>query len=142
MANSPLVSVRIPLETLERIDLLAQKLYPSRRIGKKPNRSQVILDAIEQFLAQQESISVLSPDFVHDFERQGEDQTMAFLVNKETDLANRLSMNEKIDDRLLAKIIQENPTYLEPSIRDYIDWWLDYFLYMKRFTNVWLRTKK
>ncbi|WP_013322540.1 ribbon-helix-helix domain-containing protein [Gloeothece verrucosa] len=50
MANSPLVSIRIPAETLERLDDLAQKLYPSRRRGKNPNRSQVILDAIEEFL--------------------------------------------------------------------------------------------
>ena len=55
MANSPLVSIRIPSETLERIDRLAQELYPSRRAGKSPNRSQVILDAIEQFLKKHES---------------------------------------------------------------------------------------
>jgi predicted DNA-binding protein len=36
MANSPLVSVRIPPEMLERIDRLAQELYPSRRAGKIP----------------------------------------------------------------------------------------------------------
>ena len=58
MANSPLVSLRIPPETLERIDRLAQKLYPSRRTGRNPNRSQVILDAIEQFLAQNGSDNV------------------------------------------------------------------------------------
>lgn len=55
MANSPLVSIRIPDETLKRLDNIAQKLHPSRRTGKNPNRSQVILDAIEQFIIQQES---------------------------------------------------------------------------------------
>lgn len=55
MSNSPLVSIRIPPETLERLDNLAQILYPPRRSGRKPNRSQVILDAIEEFLAQHES---------------------------------------------------------------------------------------
>lgn len=55
MANSPLVSLRIPVETLERLDLLAEKLYPPRRAGGNANRSQVILDAIEQFLNQYES---------------------------------------------------------------------------------------
>ncbi len=55
MAKSPLVSIRIPPEILERIDKLAQKLYPSRRAGRNPNRSQLILDAIDQFLKQQES---------------------------------------------------------------------------------------
>lgn len=55
MANSPLVSVRIPPETLERLDRLALELYPPRRTGKGPNRSQLILEAIEQFLQQRES---------------------------------------------------------------------------------------
>ena len=53
MANSPLVSIRIPPETLRQLDELAEKLYPSRKRGGKPNRSQVILDAIAQFLNQQ-----------------------------------------------------------------------------------------
>ncbi len=61
MANSPPVSIRIQPETLERIDRLARELYPSRRAGKSPNRSQVILDAIEQFLAQHESGDRRSP---------------------------------------------------------------------------------
>jgi metal-responsive CopG/Arc/MetJ family transcriptional regulator len=55
MANSPLVSLRIPEETLEKLDNLAEKLYPSRKINGKPNRSQVILDAIAHFLEEQES---------------------------------------------------------------------------------------
>jgi metal-responsive CopG/Arc/MetJ family transcriptional regulator len=54
MANSPLVSIRIPEETLRQLDELAEKLYPSRKRGGKSNRSQVILDAIAQFLNQQE----------------------------------------------------------------------------------------
>lgn len=55
MANSPLVSLRIPEETLEKLDNLAEKLYPSRKINGKPNRSQVILDAIAHFIVEQES---------------------------------------------------------------------------------------
>lgn len=55
MANSPLVSLRVPPETLERIDQLAEKLYPARRSGRSANRSQVILDAIEQFLESYDS---------------------------------------------------------------------------------------
>jgi metal-responsive CopG/Arc/MetJ family transcriptional regulator len=55
MPNSPLVSVRIPPEILERLDQLAQQLYPPRRPGGNANRSQVILDAIEQFLQQYDS---------------------------------------------------------------------------------------
>jgi metal-responsive CopG/Arc/MetJ family transcriptional regulator len=57
MANSPLVSIRIPLETLAQLDELAEKLYPSRKVGGKPNRSQVILDAIANFLAQKTALN-------------------------------------------------------------------------------------
>jgi predicted transcriptional regulator len=68
MTKSPLVSIRIPPETLERIDALAQQLHPSRRVGRNPNRSQVILDAIEQFLMQheiqQESGESNAPDII------------------------------------------------------------------------------
>lgn len=56
MANSPLVSLRIPPEILSEIDELAEKLYPPRKTGGKPNRSQVILDAIANFLEQNQSL--------------------------------------------------------------------------------------
>jgi metal-responsive CopG/Arc/MetJ family transcriptional regulator len=56
MANSPLVSIRIPPETLVQLDELAEKLYPSRKTGGKPNRSQVILDAITNFLAEKKPL--------------------------------------------------------------------------------------
>lgn len=47
MAESKVVSIRIPQDLLDAIDRLAAVRYPSRR-GKEPNRSQVILDFIEQ----------------------------------------------------------------------------------------------
>lgn len=55
MANSPLVSFRIPAETLKKIDELAEKMYPSRKVGGKPNRSQIILDAIANFIEANET---------------------------------------------------------------------------------------
>jgi metal-responsive CopG/Arc/MetJ family transcriptional regulator len=55
MASSPLVSIRIPPEMLQKLDNLAEQLYPSRKSSGKPNRSQVILDAIAYFLVAKES---------------------------------------------------------------------------------------
>jgi metal-responsive CopG/Arc/MetJ family transcriptional regulator len=46
MAESKVVSIRIPQELLSAIDRLAAVRYPSRR-GGEPNRSQLILDLIE-----------------------------------------------------------------------------------------------
>ncbi|OKH25223.1 CopG family transcriptional regulator [Hydrococcus rivularis NIES-593] len=94
MTKSPLVSIRIPPETLERIDLLAQKLYPSRRAGRNPNRSQVILDAIEQFLVQHEmqlhSSDDRAPDIIDErintalqrYQRNLERQIKDYIDNK------------------------------------------------------------
>jgi metal-responsive CopG/Arc/MetJ family transcriptional regulator len=45
MAESKVVSIRIPQELLDAVDRLAAVRYPSRR-GGEPNRSQVILDFI------------------------------------------------------------------------------------------------
>lgn len=89
MANSPLVSIRIPPETLERIDQIAQKLYPSRRTGKNPNRSQVILDAIEQFLEQKESDTVNNSNIeeqvnkaLQQYQKQMEKQIKKYIDDK------------------------------------------------------------
>lgn len=135
MANSPLVSVRIPPEMLERIDHLAQELYPSRRAGKNPNRSQVILDAIALFLKQHEASST-----------------------------NNLSINQKLDEQQIKKAFEEVPASepvekllpkypryiepplkysqpIEPPIREYIDWWFNYFSYMKKLTDMWFGVK-
>ncbi len=70
MANSPLVSIRIPGETLERLDQIAQELYPSRRSGKSANRSQVILDAIEQFIEEYENQTEIEPEKLSEIQEQ------------------------------------------------------------------------
>jgi predicted DNA-binding protein len=126
MANSPAVSIRIPPETLERIDHLAQKLYPSRRVGKNPNRSQLILDAINQFLEQHESSYVKTPSIE---EATDEEQI------------NNTLQDKQIDHKPINNIPQPYPNYMEPTIRKYVDWWSDYFSYMKKITDVWLGYK-
>jgi predicted DNA-binding protein len=124
MANSPSVSIRIPPETLKRIDRLAQELYPSRRVGKHPNRSQLILQAIDQFLEEHESSCVNALD---------DEQPGNLEIQKAQD--------EEFDDTLVIQKIQQYPQYIEPPIREYIDWWFDYFSYMKKFTDVWFSAK-
>lgn len=50
MAESKVVSIRVPQDLLEAIDQLAAERYPSRRTGSDPNRSQLILDALEAYV--------------------------------------------------------------------------------------------
>ncbi len=121
MANSPSVSIRIPPETLKRIDRLAQELYPSLRAGKHPNRSQLILHAIERFLEEHESSCANT------------------LVDQQLD--EQQINDEQFDEEGITQAIQQYPQYIEPPIREYIDWWFDYFSYMKKFTDVWFSTK-
>jgi predicted DNA-binding protein len=145
MANSPLVSVRIPPETLERVDKLAQKLYPPRRAGRPPNRSQVILDAIEQFLMQHESgfarLMNVDPNAV--------DSQIQFLVHHESEGTNTSGLDGQVNGQLDAQLhaeqhsqeVQQKLKYIEPSVREYIDWWFDYFSYLKKIRDVWFDTK-
>jgi predicted DNA-binding protein len=168
MANSPLVSIRIPPETLERIDQLALKLYPARRTGKKPNRSQVILEAIEQFLAQHERVQppltvinateldateldatviqeVVSPepdqDGLSGFVSEEETSYAGLhipelLISQEDDLADQLSSFATPWDGTSPPTEEELNTDIS-SARKYIDWWLNYFSYMSKFTKPW-----
>lgn len=88
MANSPLVSLRIPPETLKRIDKLAEKLYPSRKVGGKPNRSQVILDAIASFLdnenskEKEENIDERIDQILQDYQKHLEKEIQSYIDKK------------------------------------------------------------
>jgi hypothetical protein len=133
MANSPLISVRIPPETLARIDRLAQKLYPPRRAGKPPNRSQVILDAINQYLGQHEAMCIEIPIIAEpiDSEKLG-DPLQLESVDYEQD-------NHRLQPYLEPSQNQPHPT--DPPVREYIDWWFNYFSYMKKFSDTWFKSK-
>lgn len=107
MASSPLVSMRIPVETLERLDRVAQALYPPRRSGKGPNRSQAILDAIEQFLDQQEakpaSVPLLEEEMAQilkEYKKQLEQQIQEYIDEKflayAYNLEQRLHLKPKV----------------------------------------------
>lgn len=51
MAESKVISLRIPQDLLFEIDRLAAAQYPSRRPGAVPNRSQVLLNAISAYVS-------------------------------------------------------------------------------------------
>ncbi len=165
MANSPLISIRIPPETLARIDQLAQKRYPSRRTGKKPNRSQVILDAIEQFLDQHESQEALVVDAdaalsssvepLIPIQLSADEQLMRRSTSNyqvihtvKADEPSELSlpddfMNYEADWGQTTEQSSEHPT--DPKVsstRKYIDWWLDYFSYVGKLTKPWFISKR
>ncbi|WP_026732736.1 CopG family ribbon-helix-helix protein [Fischerella sp. PCC 9605] len=147
MANSPQVSIRIPPETLKRIDLLAQKLYPSRRAGKNPNRSQVILDAIAQYLEQHES----SYTSTLEIDEQLDDKPINKVLQHYPSYTSTLEIDEQLDDKPINKVLQHYPKDIElatqyskdiePPMREYIDWWFDYFSYMKKLTDIWFGAK-
>lgn len=164
MANSPLISLRIPPETLARIDQLAQERYPSRRTGKKPNRSQVILDAIEQFLDQYElpeftatdadSNSTSSVDPVFPMQISADEQRVTrsnsnyqVIHTIKADQPNELSSSNDFTNYELnwgqtTDQPSENPSNLKvSSTRKYIDWWLDYFSYVGKLTKPWFISK-
>ena len=128
MANSPLVSIRIPPETLERIDRLAQKLYPPRRVGKPPNRSQVILDAIHQFLEQHEV-----PQSEH-----GQLHEQLYNTLPIEPVAYEQDNNPP---QPYPEALPDYPDQTNPPTREYIDWWFNYFSYMKKFSDTWFKSK-
>ncbi len=169
MANSPLISIRIPPETLARIDQLAQKRYPPRRTGKKANRSQVILDAIEQFLDQyelQESIvaevttevdsNLASPSELLRSTQISADEQLVTRSNSNYQIIHTVkadqprefnwpdeSTSHEIDRSQMADPLPENPS--DPKVsstRTYIDWWLDYFSYVGKLTKPWFISKR
>ena len=61
MPDSKAISVRIPSQLLESLDAIAEKDYRARSDGK-PNRSQVMLDALEAYIEQRESENTSSDD--------------------------------------------------------------------------------
>lgn len=113
MANSPLVSIRIPRETLERLDQLAEKLYPPRRPGGNANRSQVILDAIEKLLQEfdedsetdiqvEEHLEVILKEYQKRLEQEIHDYINEKFLAYAYNLEHRLQINRKTFPKTLS----------------------------------------
>lgn len=104
--DSKVLSFRVPDELMEKLDRLAEIKYPIR--GKKPNRTQVVLDAIELLIKQENNpkideqnvlstntytvdkkLEALKKDILSEVERMIEDK----INNKEKQLNESLSTN-------------------------------------------------
>lgn len=92
MANSPLVSIRIPPEILSQLDELAEQLYPPRKAKGKANRSQIILDAIAYFLEQKKPLN--------EEELELEEKIKQILEKYQDDLEKKIE--SYIDEKFLA----------------------------------------
>ncbi|MFM7450597.1 MAG: CopG family ribbon-helix-helix protein [Leptolyngbyaceae cyanobacterium] len=157
MANSPLISLRIPPDTLERIDQLAQKRYPARRSGKKPNRSQVILDAIEQFLDQADLQDSAPPSTNTVRLSRSDNSNGSTVVSNVTASTPNYAVIQTLGPEKRGEITNSEvltnyqPVWAETtdgvdqntsasktsSTRKYIDLWLDYFSYMGKLAKPW-----
>jgi metal-responsive CopG/Arc/MetJ family transcriptional regulator len=61
MPDSKAISVRIPSQLLDSLDAIAEKDYRAKSDGK-PNRSQVLLDALEAYIEQRQNENTSSDD--------------------------------------------------------------------------------
>ena len=88
MPDSKAISVRIPSQLLDSLDAIAEKDYRARSDGK-PNRSQVMLDALEAYIEQRQNEknvdNTVSKDELEnalDFERRDMEQIMYIEIRK------------------------------------------------------------
>ena len=88
MPDSKAISVRIPSQLLDSLDAIAEKDYRTKSDGK-PNRSQVMLDALEAYIEQRQNKNnvdnTVSKDELEnalDFERRDMEQIMYIEIRK------------------------------------------------------------
>ena len=88
MPDSKAISVRIPSQLLDSLDVIAEKDYRAKSDGK-PNRSQVMLDALEAYIEQRQNeknvdntVSKEELENALDFERKDMEQIMYIEIRK------------------------------------------------------------
>ena len=92
MPDSKAISVRIPSQLLNSLDAIAEKDYRAKSNGY-PNRSQVLLDALEAYIEQRHNKNTSSDDVdtavskeelenALDFERKDMEQIMYIEIRK------------------------------------------------------------
>ena len=87
MPDSKAISVRIPSQLLDCLDAIAEKDYRARSDGK-PNRSQVMLDALEAYIEQRDyqnvdnTVSKEELEDALDSERKDMEQIMYIEIRK------------------------------------------------------------
>jgi len=87
MPDSKAISVRIPSQLLNSLDVIAEKDYRAKSDGK-PNRSQVLLDALEAYIEQRDyqnvdnTVSKEELEDALDSERKDMEQIMYIEIRK------------------------------------------------------------
>ena len=88
MPDSKAISVRIPSQLLDSLDVIAEKDYRAKSDGK-PNRSQVMLDTLEAYIEQRQNeknldntVSKEELENALDFERKDMEQIMYIEIRK------------------------------------------------------------
>ena len=87
MPDSKAISVRIPSQLLDSLDAIAEKDYRAKSDGK-PNRSQVMLDALEAYIEQRDyqnvdnTVSKEELEDALDLERKDMEQIMYIEIRK------------------------------------------------------------
>ena len=87
MPDSKAISVRIPSQLLDSLDVIAEKDYRAKSDGK-PNRSQVLLDALEAYIEQRDyqnvdnTVSKEELEDALDSERKDIEQIMYIEIRK------------------------------------------------------------
>lgn len=98
MAESRVISLRVPQNLLNCIDKLAADRYPSRRPDQEPNRSQLILDALENYAYSVNNVS----DIIEDHIKVFVDSVNKRMTEAVEQQRQRLPDLEAIRDRILS----------------------------------------
>jgi metal-responsive CopG/Arc/MetJ family transcriptional regulator len=116
MANSKAISIRVPDELLEKIDLLAEEKYKSHK--GTPNRSLVVLDAIVEYFNTLSDISKI--DTLSDSDNKHKIEELSTIVSTLSDNVNSLMELRKIVSTLsdsVDKLLKSQPSTKESKAK-------------------------
>ena len=99
MADSKVVSLRVPIEMFNAVDKLAGIKYPSRKAQGSPNRSQFILDAIQAYInTSDDTVNNTSDDSVNNVGLT-EEKVLSLITSATSNLKESI---EELSKKLIA----------------------------------------
>jgi metal-responsive CopG/Arc/MetJ family transcriptional regulator len=116
MTNSKAISIRIPDELLEKIDLLAEEKYKSHK--GTPNRSLVVLDAIVAYFDTLSDTSKI--DTLSDSVNKNRIEELSTIVNTLSDNVSELMALRKIVFTLsdsVEKLVKSQPSKKDSKVK-------------------------
>jgi metal-responsive CopG/Arc/MetJ family transcriptional regulator len=116
MANSKPISIRIPDELLEKIDLLAEEKYKSHK--GTPNRSLVVLDAIVEYFNTLSDTSKI--DTLSDSVDKNRIEELSTIINTLSDNVSELMEVRKIVFTLsdsVDKLVKSQPSQKDSKVK-------------------------